>query len=135
MSNPTVRPRNIYGVADGATSYMSGTAATAAQNGRDVATDGYRGVSVVVDITNIHAVTPALTFTVQGKDPVSGSYYTLLASAALGSVATTRLADYPGCVAQANLVANVPLPEFIRVIVTVGDTDACTYTVSVQLLP
>lgn len=132
MSHPTVRPLNI-GSSDAP--YLSGTARTTEQTGNFIETDGYRGVRVVVDITNVHAVSPGLTFTIQGYDPTSAKWFTLLASAALGAVATTDLVVYPGCVAVANRVANAPLPERIRVDIDVADTDACTYTVGVQLIP
>ena len=115
--------------------HLFGTARTTAQNGPDIITDGYRGIRAVVDITNIHAVTPELTITVQGKDDVSGKYFTLLASAALTATGTTVLVVYPGCVAAANAVANLPIPKVVRVIVAVADTDACTYTIGVELLP
>lgn len=72
--------------------------------------------------------------TIQGKDPNSGKYYTLLASAALGAVATTVLTVYPGLTASANVVANDFVPRTFRVITAVAGTGpAVTYTIGISL--
>lgn len=113
---------------------FASAARTTAQTGDDQTNLGYRGLHVVIDIIAV-AGTPALTFTLQGKDRVSGKYYTLLASAALGSVATTVLRLYPDLTAAANVTVNDVLPECWRLIVGVGTADSVTYSVGVSLLP
>ncbi|HKY44905.1 MAG TPA: hypothetical protein VJM50_17565 [Pyrinomonadaceae bacterium] len=94
-----------------------------------------KAAHVVIDITSITGTTPTATFTVQGKDPVSGKYYTLLASAALNANGTTVLKIGPGLTAAANLVANDVVPRTIRVswstTGTITDLDA---TVGVCLI-
>lgn len=95
---------------------------------------GARGIEVIIDITAVTA-TPALTVTIQGYDPESGKYYTLLASTALALVATTVLRVYPGLTAAANLVASLVLPPIWRVVVAHGDSDSATYSVGANLLP
>ncbi len=87
-----------------------------------------KGLMLVIDITQIDVATTA-TFTVQGKDPVSGKYYTILASAALAAVATTVLRIYPGLTAAANLTVSDFLPSTWRVNVTGTGTNV-TYSLA-----
>jgi len=111
------------------------SAASASVNGNDIDNLGGRFAIVTIDITAITGTTPTATFTVQGKDPVSGKYYTILASTALNAVATTVLKIGPGLTAAANSVANDIMPTVFRVIVTIGGTTpAVTATVGVQLI-
>lgn len=96
--------------------------ATASQSGADVDNASGKFAHVVIDITSITGAAPTATFTVQGKDPVSGKYYTILASAALNAIGTTVLKIGPGLTAAANLVANDIMPRKFRVICTTGGT-------------
>lgn len=96
--------------------------------------DGWRGLHLVIDATAITA-TPSVVFTIQGKDPVSGQYYTILASAAVTAVSTTVLRVFPGATAAANTVANDTLPAIWRVNAVHGDADSITYSVGVSYLP
>lgn len=111
------------------------TNVTASVNGQDIVNDEGRAAHVVIDITSITGTAPTATFTVQGKDPISGQYYTILASAALAAAGTTVLKIGPSLTAAANLVANDIVPRTFRVICTVGgtvtDLDA---TVAVSLI-
>ncbi len=113
---------------------LASAARTAALNTPDQ-TNAARatGIVLVVDITAITA-TPLVTFTLQGKDPVSGKYYTILASAALAAVSTTVLKVFPGATPAANLAANDCLPRVWRVAVTVGDADSATYSLGYSYL-
>ena len=132
----TRRPQDMgrSATGTGTPAYLASAARTTAQNGDQVETTGFAGLRAVIDITTFSG-TGSLTVTVQGLDPVSGKFYTLLASAALAATGTTDLVVYPGCVAVANRVANVPLPRDVRVIVAVGDASSQTYSVGLQLLP
>jgi hypothetical protein len=96
--------------------------ATASANGADLENVSGRAAHVVIDITSITGTAPTATFTVQGKDPKSGKYYTILASAALNAAATTVLRIGPALTAAANLVANDVMPRAFRVICTTGGT-------------
>lgn len=117
-----------------AAALITHAAAAAGVNSADQANSSARGVKVVVDITAITG-TPTLTVTLQGKDPISGKYYTLLASAALSAVGTTVLTVYPGLTAAANLTANDVLPATWRVITAIGGTTpAVTATIAATLL-
>ncbi|KKN73789.1 hypothetical protein LCGC14_0397370 [marine sediment metagenome] len=113
---------------------LASAARTAAVDSSDFTNVNHRGVVVTVDVT-ADPSTAAVTFTIQGKDVESSSYYTLLASAALATVdITTDLVVYPGCIAVANRVANLPLPRIWRVSVTVADAESFTYSVGASLV-
>lgn len=109
---------------------LSDTNGAAGKNGADLANPTCRGVKVIVDITAITGTTPTLTVTVQGKDPASGKYFTLLASAALNAAGTTVLTVYPAVTVAANAAASDVVPRTFRVISAVaGTTPQVTYTV------
>lgn len=93
-------------------------------------TNSRNGVKVVVDVTALTGTAPTLTVVVQGKDPASGKYFTILSSTALAAVATTVLTVHPALTAAANLVANDVMPRTFRVTATVaGTTPGVTATV------
>lgn len=108
------------------------TVATSSANGADQTNYNARGIQVVVDITAITGTN--IVVTIQGKDPTSGKYFTLLASAALTGTGTTVLTVYPGCIAAANSVANLPLPRTWRVITTNTAISAITATVAGSMI-
>lgn len=87
------------------------------------------GLLVILDITAQAGGTPSVTVTIEGKDPSSGKYYTILASAALASVATTVLRVYPGLVPAANLTVNDVLPKTWRVKAVVAGAGTVTATI------
>ena len=92
-----------------------------------------RGVVVIIDVT-ASAATPSVVATIQGKDEVSGQYYTILASAAITGTETRVLRVFPGATAATNLVANDVLPSTWRVNLVHADTDSITYSVGAQLI-
>ena len=109
-------------------------ARTTSVNGGDLDNMSGIGATVVIDITAISGTTPTATFTVEGRDEVSGKYYTILASAALNAVATTVLRIYPGLTAAANVTASSLIPKTFRVTCTItGTTPSVTATVGVSL--
>jgi hypothetical protein len=111
------------------------TAAAASANGSDLENTNHRGCVVVVDFTAVSGTTPTCVVTLEGKDPISGKYYTILASASLNSVATTVLRVFPAATAAANLVANDVLPRNFRVKTTIGGTTpSFTGTISVMCI-
>jgi hypothetical protein len=90
-----------------------------------------RGAKVYVNITSIG--TSTVTVTIQGKDPVTGTYYTLLTSAALAANAFTVLEVYPGIAVTANVSANVVLPKTWRVQAVEAGGTVATFTVSASV--
>lgn len=101
-------------------------------------TANIRGVMVIVDVTAV-ADTPSITPSIQGKDPVSGKYFSLLtASAALTGMGTSVYVIYPGVgTASAGItqVAGFILPSTWRVNIPHDDADSITYSVGAILLP
>lgn len=114
----TVRTGTLY----------TSAARTATSNGQDMANDAYRGVMVVLDITVAPGV-DTVTLTIQGKDPVSGKYYTLLAGAAESATGTKVYRVYPSLPATANVSANDLVPQTWRVTVTHSAGTSFTYSV------
>lgn len=109
---------------------LASAARTATTNSADLVNYNGRGVVVVLDVTAF-AATPTITLTVEGKDPVSGGYYTILSGAAINVAGTSRnvYVVYPGVTETANVDASHPLPRTFRITVTHGDADSVTYSV------
>lgn len=95
---------------------------------------GARGLILIIDATALSA-TPSVTFTIQGVSPVGADTWTILASAAVTSAATSVLRVYPGLTAAANTVANDVLPGQWQVTATAADSDSLTYSVTAYLIP
>lgn len=111
------------------------SAASASVDGTDIDNLSGSGGVVVIDITAITGTTPTATFTVEGKDPLSGQYYPILVSSALSATGTTVLRIFPNLTASANAVANDVLPRTFRVSCAIaGTTPAVTATVGVCLI-
>lgn len=100
----------------------------ASANGVDRTNHNSRGLIIVIDVTVAPGV-DTVTFTLQGKDPASGKYFTVLASAAIVAVSTVILRVGPGLTAAANLVANDILPRTWRLITTHSAATNFTYSV------
>lgn len=91
----------------------------------------WRGLTLYATVSNFSAGT--VTVAVQGKDPISGNYTTVLASAALGANGTTTLTVYPGITATANVAASAVLPKTWRVTLTGATSPSMTVSVAGNL--
>lgn len=105
---------------------------TAQGTSGDLENPNMRGVHVVLDVTD--AGTGSVTLSIEGKDQVSGKYYTLLTGAAVNSNSTNLYKVYPGLTAAANAVVSDIVPETWRVKVTHGNSNAITYSVGASLV-
>lgn len=92
-----------------------------------------RGLVVVIDATAVTA-TPSVVCTLDGFDVLSGKYFNILTAAAVTAVSTKVLKIAPGITVAANLAVADVVPESVRVLMTHGDADSITYTVSAHLL-
>ena len=92
-----------------------------------------KGLHLIIDVTAT-AVTPSIVVTIQGKDYLSGKYYTILTSAAITATGTTVLRVYPNATAAANTAVNDFLPANWRVSVAHADSDSITYSIAANLL-
>lgn len=115
-----------------ASSVLAGVGATASQNSADLLNPYGRGVKVFINVTAIG--TGSVTFAIQGKDPASGTYYTILASAAIVANGLTVLTVYPGLTAAANSAANDVVPRQFRVIATANNANPVNYTVGASVI-
>lgn len=106
---------------------LASAARTVATNGTDQNNRNGKGCHLHINISAWTA--GSITVTVQGKDPVSGTYYTILTSAALAAVGFTTLRVYPGLTPVANLTENDILPRTWRVSVAVSSADSITYSI------
>jgi len=105
----------------------------ATNNSADFTNYNARGLHLVFDITAVPGV-DTVTLTLQGKDALSGKYYTILAGSAQVGVATVVMRVYPGLTAAANLTANDILPRTWRVSVAHSGAGNFTYSVGASLI-
>ena len=92
-----------------------------------------KGVVIVLDITSV-PTTDTITLTIQGKDPASGKYYTILAGAAQVAAATVVMRVYPGLTAISNLTFGDALPNHWRVSIAHSAASNFTYSVGASYL-
>lgn len=71
------------------------------------------------------------TLTIEAKDPLSGSYFPVLVSAALAATGQTLLQVGNDIIAAANLAANAMLPQFYRVSWVIGGGGSVTFSVGI----
>lgn len=88
-----------------------------------------RGVKLGINITADSAGTALVVVTIQGKDIVSGQYYTILTSASIAAVGFSTLTVYPAITVTANVAASDILPRTWRVSVTVSGAGTASATV------
>jgi len=84
-----------------------------------------------VFLINVTAVTatPSVVFTIEGKDPASGTFYPILASGATTATGQSIMQIGKDLIAAANVTANSILPAEYRITATHGDSDSITYSV------
>lgn len=111
---------------------LASAARTGSLNSSDFPNYNARGVQVVVDVTL--AGTGSITLTIQGKDSLSGQYYTLLAGAAVVTVSTNVYRVYPGLVVAANAAANDFVPRVFRASIVHNNANTITYSVGASLI-
>lgn len=105
----------------------------------------YSAMTLAVDITGVGTGgnVPSLTFTLQGKDIVSGKYYDIVSTAALATVGTRVIQICPDLTAAASAAGSVAtgaelqkvaamIPKTWRVVIS-GTAGSCTYSVGAEL--
>jgi len=111
--------------------YIS-AARTATPTAVEVNTRRFRSMVIVLDATAITS-TPSVTIALDRKDNASGKYINILTSAAIATVSTNTIRIGLGLPVTANVSANEPLPNVVRVTITHGNANSITYTVSAHL--
>lgn len=111
----------------------SSTARTATFTSDDFLVPYGRTAIVVIKVTT-GAATPAVTPSIQGVD-VATDTYTVLTGAQITSTsaATVVLRIGDGVADVANLGSSIPLPEKWRVVMTHGDADSLTYSITAEV--
>jgi hypothetical protein len=108
------------------------TAVTAGQASPDFVNPNARGVTVYLKTTAIG--TGSITVTIQGKDTISGDYYTLLAGAAVITNTVNRYTVYPGIPVVANVTASDVLPYTWRISVASNNANPVTASIGASTL-
>ncbi len=112
---------------------LASAARTATLNTADQQNDEMRGVHVIIDVSALSA-TPSVTPTIQGKDPTSGKYYSLLVGLPITATGTTVLKVHPSILPKHNAAAQDLLPAKWRVRLVHADSDSITYSVGANLM-
>lgn len=97
----------------------------------DQTNDTWNRVQVIINVSSFTSGT--YTPKVQGKDPVSGTYYDLLVGPAIGATGATVLKIGPGFAPIANGVAGDMLPRVWRVTLAGAATPSMTFSVGAFL--
>jgi hypothetical protein len=117
---------------------LASAARTATPTISDQSDPNAEGVHIIINVTALTA-TPQVTPKIQGKDPVSGSYYDILVGSTITDVtvgtppAIIVLKVGPGLTPVANGAAADYLPDTWRVVMTHGDADSITYSIGAVL--
>lgn len=115
---------------------LASAARTSTTSSTDQVNYNARGAIVYFSITAVPTV-ETVTLTVTAKDPIAGTYETLLTGAAEAGVATKCYMLYPGAGAAANgvdVVNAYPLPRTWRITVTHSASGSFTYSVGYALI-
>ena len=115
------------------TTVLASAIRAATNQSADIVNYNGRGLHLVFDITVVPTV-DTVTLTIQGKDELSGKYYTILAGAAQVAVGTVVMRIYPSLTAVANLTASDILPRTWRVSVTHSAATNFTYSVGASVI-
>lgn len=111
---------------------INASAVTTGQTGTDQTNYNAKGLVVVLNMTSVG--TGSQTLTIQGKDPATGQYYTILAGAAVVTNSVNVYRAYPGLTASANAIANDVLPRSWRVITTANNANVTTFKIAAMLI-
>lgn len=96
----------------------------------DFSNQSGQSLIIVIDWTAETDAGASIVYTIQGRDPVSGATWDILASAAITAVGTTVLRVSPHIAASANVIAKDIVPPHLRLKVDAADTKRVTYSVA-----
>lgn len=85
-----------------------------------------------VIITTAVGVTPSTVFSIQGWDPASSTWETLISSAAVIATGTTSIQVNPGSASVTNVSAQRVVRQKMRFLATHGNGVSHTYSVSLH---
>jgi hypothetical protein len=90
-----------------------------------------RSITAILDVTAVPGV-DTVQLIIEGKDPLSGKYYTVLQGATRVATGTDVLTVAPGITVTANVSAAAVVPSVYRVRVIHSAASNFTYSVSVR---
>lgn len=129
---------NLTSAVNAATSAVVASAArTADGNSSDLTNSSAKGVTLFVNVSAISGVGATLLLKAQVKDSVSGGYVDVPGAVTAAIIATglAMITIYPGLLAAANSVVNMPLPRDWRLAWTIsGTTPSITFSVGAAYL-
>lgn len=109
----------------------SSVASSSPQHSADQLNPGARGVKLLFNST-VQASDDPITLLVEGKDIISGQYYTVASFPSL-SLGPTVLTLYPGLSASSTVASGI-LPRTWRVTATASTSESASYTVGASLI-
>lgn len=110
---------------------LASAARTATPTIADQSDPNAEGLHLIVNVSAA-SDTPSITPKIQGKGPL-GTYYDLLVGVAMTGTGTQVLKLGPGIAPVPNGAAADYLPDTWRAVVTHGDADSITYSVTAVL--
>ena len=120
------------------TTLLASAARTATVNSEDQSNYDHSRLLLYIDVTASSA-TPSVTPSIQGKDSVSGNYDTIwTASSALDGTVGTYTYYFDSGISGGDCTELIPftLPcRTWRLVMTHGDADSITYSVSAEISP
>ena len=115
------------------TSLLDSAARTATVSTPDQRSSLKRGTRLMIDVTVV-AGGENVRATIQGKDPISGKYYTIISTPEITSTGLVTLTVHPQIDTVANVSFNNILPDTWRAVVTHSAGGSHTYQLSASSL-
>lgn len=112
---------------------LASASRTATTTTTDFTNYGHQGILIFFDVTAVHASGSDIKMKLEGKDPASGKYYTILESASVVTVVTNVYRVNPLLTAAANTIAKDMMPTTFRFVMTHANANATTYSVGYSL--
>jgi len=122
----TIPALKVEGVA------FASAARTVTASSADITNNYGKGIVIVFDVTAV--ATSDIKMKIEGKDPASGKYYTILESASVTTAVTNVYKVHPSLTAAANSVANDIVPKTFRITMTHANANSTTYSVGYSLI-
>jgi len=111
---------------------LASLARTATNSTSDFTNVGHQSLIVVFDVTAVS--TSDVKLKIEGKDPASGKYYTILESASVTTISINVYRVSPHLTAAANTIAKDIMPTTFRFTMTHANANSTTYSVGYMLV-
>ena len=122
---PSIIPREL----------VASAARIASGQSAEFLNNDHKGIQLNINRSAVSGTTPTLVVKLQGKDPVSGTWYDILATGTINNTGHQTLTIFPGAPATANVSGNAFLPAMYRIDWTIGGTTpSFTFSVGASLM-